>query len=344
MKVVKLNKNVELILACLGAFQSIYLALFSFFERKRHIKNYLLGLFFFSITIRIVKSILWVYLSETPNWFINLGFAAHLAFGPLLYLYTYYFVNEKSWLQINLLHFIPSFIILANSFSLTSNSFWNVGGYSMLLYHQLFYTLIIVYVFINGIAKCQKKEWLWLSLLVGGTVFLQFSYFSNYILGMTPYLLGPIVYGVYVFFLSFFLMKNPQFFYLISRKKKYNNINLSHQDLEARIKEIETLMSVEKPFLDSNFNLKQLSKSLGVPVYVMSHIINDYFNTNFSGYINVYRIEEAKKLLKHKDYQNIKISSIAYECGFNSLSAFNAAFKKHTGSTPSYYKRFIPDL
>ena len=34
----------------------------------------------------------------------------------------------------------------------------------------------------------------------------------------------------------------------------------------------------------------------------------------------------------------LKIAAIAYECGFNSLSAFNQAFKSQTDFTPSQYR------
>lgn len=349
MKTSKLHKNVELVLVCFGAIQSIYLALFSFFERKRNVKNHLLGLFFFSITIRIIKSILWVYLSETPDWFINFGFAAHLAFGPLLHLYTYYFIRSKKWSHFNLLHFIPVFLVVANSFSISTTSFWNIGGYSVLLYHQIIYTGITIYLFIMGVFKRRElnfksTEWLWLSLLVIGTTFLQLSYFSNYILGIVPYLMGPMVYGVYIFFLSFFLIRNQQILNTFNKKKKYENINFSEEILESRANDLNLLMTEEKPFLDSNFSLKDLSQTLGLPVYLTSHLINKYLGKNFSEYINEYRVKEAIKLFEKREYEQIKISHVAFECGFNSLSSFNKAFKKCAGKTPSTYRKKLTNL
>jgi AraC-like DNA-binding protein len=71
---------------------------------------------------------------------------------------------------------------------------------------------------------------------------------------------------------------------------------------------------------------------------VLSQVINDLLNYNFNDLINSYRVEEAKKMLKDEGMSNFTIASIAYECGFNTLSAFNVAFKKFTGLTPSQFR------
>ena len=54
-----------------------------------------------------------------------------------------------------------------------------------------------------------------------------------------------------------------------------------------------------------------------------------------------YRINHVKKLFEDKEYFNSTIINIAYDSGFNSKSAFNTAFKKQTGMTPSAYRKQI---
>ena len=81
-----------------------------------------------------------------------------------------------------------------------------------------------------------------------------------------------------------------------------------------------------------------------MPAYLVSHVINSRHNKNFPEYINELRIKEAKELLNNPDYKRFKIAFISRECGFNSLSAFNAAFKKFTGLTPSGFRQRLPDL
>ncbi len=52
-------------------------------------------------------------------------------------------------------------------------------------------------------------------------------------------------------------------------------------------------------------------------------------------YVNAMRIEKAKMLLPKND---LNISKVAMEVGFNDISNFNKHFRKHTGVSPTIYK------
>jgi AraC-like DNA-binding protein len=60
---------------------------------------------------------------------------------------------------------------------------------------------------------------------------------------------------------------------------------------------------------------------------------------SFFDYLNRYRIEHAKELLSGMHGQSGAILNIAFAVGFNSNSAFYAAFKKRVGQTPAQYRR-----
>ena len=70
-----------------------------------------------------------------------------------------------------------------------------------------------------------------------------------------------------------------------------------------------------------------------------SHFMR-YFKENmgssFVDYLREYRLTMAARLLVASD---ATILSIAEEVGFDNLSYFNRAFKKHYGVTPSQYRR-----
>ena len=72
------------------------------------------------------------------------------------------------------------------------------------------------------------------------------------------------------------------------------------------------------------------------PHYV-SQVISQDLRTSFYELVNRHRIAEAKRLL-HADPDET-VLSIAMNVGFNSKSAFHAAFRRCTGITPSEFRQ-----
>ena len=62
---------------------------------------------------------------------------------------------------------------------------------------------------------------------------------------------------------------------------------------------------------------------------------------SFFDFIASYRVNEMKKLMQDPSSSSRTILELAFEAGFNSKPAFNKAFKKQTGTTPSQYKKMI---
>jgi AraC-like DNA-binding protein len=97
----------------------------------------------------------------------------------------------------------------------------------------------------------------------------------------------------------------------------------------------------EKIYLDSNLTLRSFTEKLKVSVHQLSEFINVKYDTNFSGFINRFRIFEAQKMLL--DSPHLTILRIAYDVGFESKSTFNEVFLKVSGKSPSDYRKFEPD-
>ena len=62
------------------------------------------------------------------------------------------------------------------------------------------------------------------------------------------------------------------------------------------------------------------------------HQLQDYYQ------MIIEHIQEAKKILIDPQQIHHTIEDIADEVGYNSISAFNRSFKKHTGKTPSEFR------
>ena len=98
------------------------------------------------------------------------------------------------------------------------------------------------------------------------------------------------------------------------------------------------VMEQEKPYLDPDLNLPGLASLMQLSVHEMSHLVNEGFQENFAQFINRYRVEESKRLLHSEKYAHLSMVGIAFESGFNSKTAFNTAFKKLTGVSPSAFR------
>jgi YesN/AraC family two-component response regulator len=102
----------------------------------------------------------------------------------------------------------------------------------------------------------------------------------------------------------------------------------------------KVLMVMEKDVLykDSQLTLPKLARQLNVKPYVLSAALNEYHKKSFPELVNEFRIKEAQKLLLSDQYQVYSIEAIAYDCGFNTPSAFYTYFKRLTKVTPAEYR------
>jgi AraC-like DNA-binding protein len=132
---------------------------------------------------------------------------------------------------------------------------------------------------------------------------------------------------------------NPDLFLDIEENPKYKSSPLAEKDAKLILKKLDQFMQKDKPFLDPSITVKQLAEKLTISDRILSQIINEYMKQNFYDFINNYRINFAKKLLNNPVDDKMTVLEILYEAGFNSKSAFNVAFKKETGVTPSQFRR-----
>ncbi|MDR2497507.1 MAG: helix-turn-helix domain-containing protein [Tannerellaceae bacterium] len=92
----------------------------------------------------------------------------------------------------------------------------------------------------------------------------------------------------------------------------------------------------EKPYLDPNFSIAQLSIQLNSNNSYISRAIKLKRDMSFTTFVNSYRIEKVKELIRNsRDLYTIE--HIYTSAGFANQSTFNKAFKQIEGVTPSEY-------
>ena len=85
---------------------------------------------------------------------------------------------------------------------------------------------------------------------------------------------------------------------------------------------------------DNNLSLDEACKKSAISRIYFNKLFKQKFNTSPIKYINKFRINKAKILLKSNMYTN---EEIAYQCGFNDVKYFYTVFKNVTGTTTRKY-------
>ena len=98
-------------------------------------------------------------------------------------------------------------------------------------------------------------------------------------------------------------------------------------------------MNLIKSFNTRSASIKDVAEKIDERPYIVSQAINTCLRKNFFDLINSYWVEEAKTLMLDEKLAHLSMIGIALEAGFSSKTAFNTAFKKHTGMTPSQFKK-----
>jgi AraC-like DNA-binding protein len=108
-------------------------------------------------------------------------------------------------------------------------------------------------------------------------------------------------------------------------------------DLSNWKEKVEKLMLVDKLYENPQLVISDLSDELGTHSKKVSQVINQGFNLNFNDFVNLYRIKALMQKIEEREHDIQTLLSLAFECGFNSKSTFNRAFKRHTSLNPKEY-------
>ena len=134
------------------------------------------------------------------------------------------------------------------------------------------------------------------------------------------------------------IMRNPELFTRVNESLALPKKSTTEEKegFQGEVDQLLNYMQDHKPYLDETLTLQNLAVQTEIPAKRLSEIINKQIGKHFFDFINNYRIEASKKLLKES---NLTVQQIMYEVGFNSKSSFNTAFKKSTSLTPSSYRK-----
>jgi len=122
---------------------------------------------------------------------------------------------------------------------------------------------------------------------------------------------------------------------------KYRKSSLTETNKKKILENIIFELETRQYYLDNLASLSELAKKIGESPHHVSQVMNEKLNKSFFELLASYRIEEAKKILSGDKKDRITVEEISEMVGYNSKTAFNNAFKKLSGKTPSEFRKSI---
>jgi AraC-like DNA-binding protein len=321
-----------------GLVIAFVLFLLNFGNRKA---NQLMGLLVVAVCLKLGYALLiniqheWQAPSLLLYYFSE---SAYISFGPLLLLYFYAFLSKKISTRFIVAMFIPALSPFAGHFISFDIPLW-----AMQVWFFIFLLIISIQfrsvIFSGEKSSFTRQDQIWLRVLfvsfflIWLTANLLFIDFKFYFLE----LLAVVIAAIYVV-----LYSAIRFYWFIEGDKlkvqKYVNSTLTVGEAEVIMSKLTRVMEVERLYIDPEITLPKVAERIQIRSHKLSQVINQQLNMTFNEYINSCRIGEIKGIMKLPEYKSLKIASIAYDCGFNTISSFNSAFKKFTNFTPSQYR------
>ncbi|MFC2138044.1 helix-turn-helix domain-containing protein [Bacteroidota bacterium] len=361
---------VRVIIAFICLLFSIFLLTYN---KGRIVSNRILGMFTLICVLRDCSSFMWIF-NIYQHWphLYNFGISLHFIFAPLLLFYSLSVIKKNfKFRKVDAIHLIP-FLIVAfiyffqyqihdteAKFKLLENGLKQSIFFEIIYYilpvHVIAYlsfAIIFLYKYClkskNTEAESKRILISTLKLLLIGLLVLEFiEIIKEYVLtdiAVFHYTIKGIGIIFNLILISILLIRCLQHSEMLTYSfsngngQKYNKSPLTEDHKEFYLEKLESFMVTSKPYLSSTINLPDLAKGISIPARYISQVLNEKLEMSFYDFMNKYRIDEAKNLLSQEKYCDRSIINIAYDCGFNSKSVFNASFKKFTGITPKEYR------
>ncbi len=112
-----------------------------------------------------------------------------------------------------------------------------------------------------------------------------------------------------------------------------NQIAVQQQNAEPPL--IARAKQYIQEHLEEDLTLGDVARAVNTSTFYFCKMFKKHAGLNFTNYVSRLRIEKAKNLLMNP---NLRVSEIAYEIGFQSLTHFNRVFKKLLGRSPTEFR------
>ncbi|AZE05471.1 helix-turn-helix domain-containing protein [Pseudomonas chlororaphis] len=119
-----------------------------------------------------------------------------------------------------------------------------------------------------------------------------------------------------------------------------SRLGLSPRQLSFMAEDLQQYFERQQPYLDPELDLQRVAKECGYSRNQISYLLNQVLRQSFYRYVNQARLQHLLAALDQAA-PPVRIDELAFDAGFNSLSAFYSCFRQHTGLSPKAYAKQI---
>ena len=285
----------------------------------------------------------------------SLAIALGFCYGPLIYLYTRCLSLADSRTRApDLLHTLPPALAFLLSSTVEMSIFVFAFGILSSIAVYSFLTWRLITRFHRTLEQTRtdfedlKLSWMRRLLAIQCTILVINSVSSG--LGAAGHPQASLTAELFVF-LGLAAMVNLFILHGLQYPRLFEGISTEDMELSATpapavdislqdlMRQIDAHMKSSQAYLRPGLTVKALGRQLLTNPVLVSQAINACTDSNFSDYVNRWRVKYAMEMLNSPEHDSESIFDIMLASGFNTKSNFNRAFKQETGITPFAYRK-----
>ena len=360
---------IQMIVSIIGASQGVFLSLLFFLRKKKHPAMITLGIYVFLFSIGLLES---GYSREHAGILKQVFFSfianANLLYGPLVYLFIRYLENQRLSQRLVWIHCSPFFLFFVADVLFILGAFvidpqtgevLDLLAFEVLVIQLLLYSFVSLRRFrrirnnlLNTYSAINDGDLRWVLYLlyfITGIYVLSFAFTHLLLAGVisdeSVFVVIQLMVALFTYLLGYRLFVRPAFFFIgradgaiKNGNTRYQKSGLKSEEAETRLHELVNYMKSRKPFTNPELTIFDVAAAMQISRNHLTEILNVYGGKTFNEFINTYRVEEAKRLLREHASDTLSVSGIGRQAGFKSPNAFFTNFKKMTGQTPAAWK------
>lgn len=351
--------QINIIVLALGAVQSILIGLALLRQKKSHPSQIYLVLFLLVVGLQLAfkiisKSWLWDHARTIYMISYNYGYLV----GPLIYLFFRSRQYDSQFTRKDFIHFIP--FLISTIITLTDELLgYTIPGsllyilpwpswqlLSMMAYGFASWELVRVE---EGTSASPMKQFLLWSLSVETIIVITIAILVRNFQWLPDIRIFFVALTFLIYWISYKLFSSPGVFEFntvepliklnVVTSSKYANSGLTEHRSLSILEGIKKAVECDKVFLEHDLTLDDVARRLGVKRHHLSQVLNEHYRQSFTELITSLRLEEAQTRILEHAHDDYKISAIAFDAGFRSVSSFTTMFKKRFKVSPSEFRK-----